>query len=146
MPFFNASDGVNENYELINVRNTTMKSYIFSCCPYGSESKETEARSEWRTWQYYSQVDGKVRNWDEANTLDLSALVVKTKEHWEHLTKEFPGGSVGKASACNAGDLGSISGSGRFPGEGNVNPLQYSCLGISWTREPVGLWFVGLQE
>ena len=33
-----------------------------------------------------------------------------------------------KAPACNAGDLGSIPGSGRFPGEGNGNPLQYSCL------------------
>ena len=33
-----------------------------------------------------------------------------------------------KASACNAGDLGSIPGSGRSPGEGNGNPLQYSCL------------------
>ena len=40
----------------------------------------------------------------------------------------FPGGSEGKASACNAGDLGSIPGSGRSPGEGNGNPLQYSCL------------------
>ena len=37
-------------------------------------------------------------------------------------------GSDGKASACNAGDLGSIPGSGRSPGEGNGNPLQYSCL------------------
>ena len=35
----------------------------------------------------------------------------------------FPGGSEGKASGCNAGDLGSIPGSGRFPGEGNGNPL-----------------------
>ena len=35
---------------------------------------------------------------------------------------------VGKESACNAGDLGSIPGSGRSPGEGNGNPLQYSCL------------------
>ena len=39
---------------------------------------------------------------------------------------DFPGGSEGKASARNAGDLGSIPGSGRSPGEGN--PLQYSCL------------------
>jgi len=39
----------------------------------------------------------------------------------------FPGGSDGKVSACNGGDLGSIPGSGRSP-EGNVNPLQYSCL------------------
>ena len=40
----------------------------------------------------------------------------------------FPGGSEVKASACNVGDLGSISGSGSSPGEGNGNPLQYSCL------------------
>ena len=41
---------------------------------------------------------------------------------------DFPGGSDGKASIHNAGDLSSIPGSGRFPGEGNGNPLQYSCL------------------
>ena len=41
---------------------------------------------------------------------------------------ETPGGSEVKESACNAGDLGSILGSGRSPGEGNGNPLQYSCL------------------
>ena len=40
----------------------------------------------------------------------------------------FPGGSDGKASACNAGDLGLTPGLGRSPGEGNGNPLQYSCL------------------
>ena len=40
----------------------------------------------------------------------------------------FPGGSYGKESACSAGDLGSIPGSGRSPGEGNGNPLQYYCL------------------
>ena len=40
----------------------------------------------------------------------------------------FPGGSEGKASACNAEDLDSIPGSGRSPGERNGNPLQYSCL------------------
>ena len=39
-----------------------------------------------------------------------------------------PGDSDGKESACNAGDVGSIPGSGRSPGEGNSNPLQYSCL------------------
>ena len=41
---------------------------------------------------------------------------------------DFPGGSVGKESACNAGDLDSTPGSGRSPGEGNGNPLQYSYL------------------
>ena len=40
----------------------------------------------------------------------------------------FPGGSDGKASAYNAGDPGSIPGSGRSPGEGNGNLLQYYCL------------------
>ena len=40
----------------------------------------------------------------------------------------FPGASEGKESACNAGDLSSIPGSGRFPGEENGSPLQYSCL------------------
>ena len=40
----------------------------------------------------------------------------------------FPGGSDGKASAYNAGNLGLIPGLGRSPGEGNGNPLQYSCL------------------
>ena len=40
---------------------------------------------------------------------------------------DFPGGSDGKASAYNVGDLGSIPGSGRFPGRGHVKPLQYSC-------------------
>ena len=40
----------------------------------------------------------------------------------------FPGGSDGKESACNAGDLGLITGLGRSPGGGHGNPLQYSCL------------------
>ena len=40
----------------------------------------------------------------------------------------FPDSSVGKESACNAEDLGSIPGLGRSPGEGNGNPIQYSCL------------------
>ena len=50
----------------------------------------------------------------------------------------LPGGSVGKESACNAGDLGSIPGSGRSPAEGNGNPLKYSCLENSMDR---GAWW-----
>ena len=50
-------------------------------------------------------------------------------------TKCFPGGSKVKASASNAGDTGSIRGSGRSPGEGNGNPLQYSCLENPMDRE-----------
>ena len=48
----------------------------------------------------------------------------------------FPGGSDGKASACNAGDLGLIPGSGRSPGEENGNLLQYSCLENSMDGGP----------
>ena len=47
----------------------------------------------------------------------------------------FPGGSDGKESACNAGDLGSIPELRRSPREGNGNPLQYSCLENSLDRE-----------
>ena len=56
----------------------------------------------------------------------------------------FPGGSEVKASAHNAGDLGSIPGLGRSSGEGNGNPLQYSCLedpmdgGAGWANSPRG--------
>ena len=50
----------------------------------------------------------------------------------------FPGGSDCKESACNAGDLGSIPGSGRSPGEGNGNPLQYCCLENAMGR---GAWW-----
>ena len=46
----------------------------------------------------------------------------------------FPGSSDGKVSACSAGDPDSIPGSGRFPGEGNGNSLQYSCLGNPMDR------------
>ena len=57
-------------------------------------------------------------------------------------SKAFPGSSDGKASACNARDLGSIPGWGRSPGEGNGNPLQYSCL-----EDPVdrGAWWVSVH-
>ena len=49
-----------------------------------------------------------------------------------------PGGSDSKQSACNAGDPGSIPGSGRSPGEVNGNPLQYSCLE---NRMDIGAWW-----
>ena len=56
----------------------------------------------------------------------------------------FLGGPDGKESACSAGDTGLISGLGRSSGEGNDNPLQYSCLEIpmdrgAWQVQPMGL-------
>ena len=56
----------------------------------------------------------------------------------------FPGGSDGKESACNAGEPGSIPGSGRSPGEGHGNPVQYSCLENPMDRG--GLQFMELQR
>ena len=56
---------------------------------------------------------------------------------------DFPDGSDCKESACNAVDLGSIPGLGRSPGEGNGNPLQYSCLEKSMDREA---WWAIVHE
>ena len=55
-----------------------------------------------------------------------------------YLNIGFPGGSEVKAPVCSVGDLGSIPGLGRFPGEGNGNPLQYSCLENPMDR---GAWW-----
>ena len=52
--------------------------------------------------------------------------------------RDFPGRSDGKEFSCNPGDLGSILGVGRSPGEGNGYPLQYSCLENSMDR---GAWW-----
>ena len=54
-----------------------------------------------------------------------------------HFSRSFPGVSEVKTSACNAGDLGLKPGSGRSPGEGHGNPLQYSCLENAMDR---GAW------
>ena len=71
----------------------------------------------------------------EADTRHLTSLEPESGTSASHTGNlegfwwcDFPGVSAGKASAYNVGDLGSIPGSGRFPGEGNGNPLQYSCL------------------
>ena len=54
----------------------------------------------------------------------------------------FPGGSVVKNPLANVGDIGSVPGLGRFPGEGNGNPLQYSCLGNPMDR---GTWWAAVH-
>ena len=61
-------------------------------------------------------------------------------------TEWVPCGSVGKESACNAGDLGSIPGLGRSPGKGNGNPLSILAWKIPWTEEPGRLQRIGSQE
>ena len=58
----------------------------------------------------------------------------------------FPGGSDGEEYACNAGDPGSVSRSGRSPGEGNSYLFQHSCLENPMNEEPGGLWSMGSQK
>ena len=62
------------------------------------------------------------------------------------LNKNGIGGSDGKESACNVGDLGLNPGLGRYPGEENGYSLQYCCLQNSWTEEPGRLRSMGLQR
>ena len=72
------------------------------------------------------------------------------KEGWIYLGYSkvwaFPDGSAGKESACKAGDVGLIHGSGRSPGEGNSNPLQYSCLENPMDRGAWQTTCMGSQE
>ena len=58
----------------------------------------------------------------------LKQYIFKREYTFDFILLGFPGGSEGKVSACNVGELVSIPGLGRSPGEGNGNPLQYSCL------------------
>ena len=58
----------------------------------------------------------------------------------------FPGGSDGKKSACNAGDLGLIPGWGRFPEKGMATHSSILAWRITWTEEPCGLQSMGSQE
>ena len=78
--------------------------------PDGSDDKEYAAMQ--KTWVWFLGQEGPL----EKGIATHSSILTK----WS--------GSEVKASACNAGDLGLISGSGRSPGGGNGNPLQYSCL------------------
>ena len=72
----------------------------------------------------------------------------KKKQDWKNKIKSrmrlgFPGGSDDKESASNAGDPGLIPGQGRSPGEGNGNPLQYSCWRIPIDRQA---WWTAVHE
>ena len=64
----------------------------------------------------------------EDKKTSVPGSLIEPCQFQHELITGFPGGSDGKASACNAGDLGSIPGSGKSPGEGHGNPLQHSCL------------------
>ena len=77
----------------------------------------------------------------------LEYSLIKTKQGIPWWSSGFPGGSVSKEYISDAGNPGSIPGLGRSPGEGNGNPLQYSCLGNPMDREDPGqLQSMGLQR
>ena len=95
--------------------------------------------SNWFSSSAFSQytLDNQTGIWDAPGGPGVKTLVFNAEG--AGLSPGFPGGSDGKASVYNVGDLGLIPGSGRFPGEGNGNPLQYSCLenpmeGGAWCR------------
>ena len=81
--------------------------------------------------------------WGTVRLFFFSPLQLEANSGSRHPTSEFEEApSVGKESACSARDVGSIPGSGRTPGEGKGNPLQYSCLENSMNR---GTWWAAVH-
>ena len=103
---------------------------LLSSCLEGKEVERSHNQEEEPPRRLAEEWEGEVQAPGEAGRA------------WQILTtpkkRDFPGGSDGKESAYNAGDPGLIPGSGRSPGEGNDNPLQYSCLENSMDR---GAWW-----
>ena len=125
--------------------------------PWDSPGKNTGAISFSNAWKWKGKVKllSRVRlfatPWTAAYQAPLS-MGFSRQESWSGvplpspltmLFVGFSGGSVGKESACNAGDLGLISGSGRSPGEWNGTPLKYSCLKNPMDR---GAWWATIQR
>ena len=77
------------------------------------------------------------------NLLNFEKAVKMKQKSREIIQGSFPGGSDGKESACNAGDLGSLPGWGRSPGEGDGNSLQYPCRENPMDRE---VWLATVYE
>ena len=95
-------------------------------------------------WTFPKPIDRSISSYALIRSYCFRILRISNK----HLVRtSFPGGSEVKASAWDAGDPGSIPGLGRSPGEGNGNPLQYSCpWRIPWREEPGRLQSMGSQR
>ena len=93
--------------------------------------KETISKVQWQPSEWEKIIA------NEATDKELISKIYKQLLQLNSRKINNPGGSEGKAFACKVGDLGSIPGSGRSPGEGNGNLLQYYCL-----KNPVdgGVW------
>ena len=78
---------------------------------------------------------------EEQRQLGCFTVITARKKKDKRLTEAYNASQVALVvkTACNRGDVGDaglIPGSGRYPGEGNGNPVQYACWEISWTEEP----------
>ena len=93
---------------------------------------------------------GSLRGWEKwnlpRNLSEIFPLVLLPVSVFFFIHPCFPDNSVGKESACNAGDPGLIPGLGISPGEGNGNRLQYSCLENPMDREPGRLQSMGWKR
>ena len=79
-------------------------------------------------WKNFKEKDKSTVLEISNSLLSLQMVTAAMKLKDAYSLEGFPGGSEVKASACNVGDLGSVPGLEGSPGEGNGNPLQYSCL------------------
>ena len=86
------------------------------------------------------------QSWTRLKRLSSSSKQIGDRDFNTLFYEDFPGGSDCKASAYNARNLSSIPRLGRSPGEGNGNPLQYSCWKIPWMVEPGRLQSMGSQR
>ena len=103
-----------------------------------------KAYSSWHIYKSHNQKRDSNCNLLKRNTLLKCISFFQNNIHVK--SKDFPGCSDGKEFACNVGDLSSIPWSGRYPGEGNGNPLQCLAWRIPGTEEPGGLQSLGSQE
>ena len=84
------------------------------------------------------------KRWQKRGGIKTAASVRQKETYGPMATRGASGELSGKASACSAWDPGSISGSGRSPGGGYGNPLQYSCQKILWTKKAGGVLSYGM--
>ena len=95
-----------------------------------SSSRQEEPRRKRLEFPPVTKIANKIQDFLHGRVTVIHCLPLHNKG--------LPGGSDSKDSSCKEGDLGSIPGSGRSPGEGNGNPLQYSCLENPMDR---GAWW-----
>ena len=123
--------------------------FLLQCMKVKSEIEVTQSCPTLHNPMDCSRPGSSIHGIFQGRVLNWGAIAFSTKMAWQPpnnhflcfllLSPEgFPGGSVVKNPLTNAGDAGSIPGLGRFPGKGNGNPLQYSCLGNPRDR---GTWW-----